>query len=157
MSTRSRLRVPAVLLAILGRDGELAAQEPGAEPSVRRPTAAETGCDTAAARPAEPVFESDSVDQPVQPRRLPIEGMPIRIREVLTGRSVFRFIVEPSGRIDRCSIEVIEETSRAWSDAVLKELRVAHYEPGRKAGRPVRQLVYQVFTYHSDGRLQRPR
>ena len=40
---------------------------------------------------------------------------------------------------------------------MLKELRVAHYEPGRKAGQPVRQVVYQVFTYHSDGRLQKPR
>ncbi|HEU5041076.1 MAG TPA: hypothetical protein VFT84_09665 [Gemmatimonadales bacterium] len=145
----------AALAALAGSPG-LAAQTPAERP-VRRPSAAETGCDTTAAASTEPVFVADSVDQPVEARRLPIEGMPIRIREVLTGRSVFRFVVERSGRIDRCSIEVVEETSRAWSDAVLKELRVAHYEPGRKGGQPVRQLVYQVFTYHSDGRLQRPR
>ncbi len=136
----------------------LRAQTPDtADGGPRRLTAAETYCDTTAPTPTEPVFESDSVDRPVQARRLAIEDMPIRISEVLKGRSVFRFIVGPSGRVEPCSIELVEETSRAWSDAVLKELRVARYEPGRKAGRPVRQVVYQVFNYHSDGRLQKPR
>lgn len=144
----------AALLLLMGASaGRLGAQEPLS----RRPAPHESGCDSTAAAGTEPVFAADSVDRPVEARRLPVEGMPIRIREVLTGRSVFRFVVLPSGRIDRCSIEVVEETSRAWSDAVLRELRSARYEPARKDGRPVRQLVYQVFTYHSDGRLQRPR
>ena len=143
------------LLAWVAAGARLAAQEPAELP--RRPAARETGCDSTAGVSSEPVFVPDSVDRPVQARRLPIEGMPVRIREVTTGRSVFRFVVEASGRIDRCSIEVVEETSRAWSDAVLKELRVAHYDPARRGGRPVRQLVHQVFTYHSDGRLERPR
>jgi len=143
------------LLAALTAGARLAAQEPAELP--RRPPAHETGCESTVAASTEPVFVADSVDRPVQARRLPIEGMPIRIREVVSGRSVFRFVVEPSGRIDRCSIEVVEETSRAWSAAVLKELRVAHYDPARRGGWPVRQLVYQVFTYHSDGRLERPR
>jgi len=143
------------LLAALTAGARLAAQEPTELP--RRPPPHETGCESTVAASTEPVFVADSVDRPVQARRLPIEGMPIRIREVVSGRSVFRFVVEPSGRIDRCSIEVVEETSRAWSAAVLKELRVAHYDPARRGGRPVRQLVYQVFTYHSDGRLERPR
>jgi hypothetical protein len=123
----------------------------------RRPSVAETGCDTSRIRAGGAVFESDSVDQPVEPRRLQIDDMPIRIREVLTGRSVFRFVVESSGRVDPCSIAVLEETSRAWSDAVLKELRFARYRPARRGGQPVSQLVFQVFTYHSDGRLQKPR
>jgi hypothetical protein len=148
---------PAFVLAFItlaAADG-LAAQIPG-EPT-RRLTAEETGCDSSTAQPTEPVFEQDSVDQPVRPRRLAIEGMPIRIREVLTGRSVFRFVIASSGQIERCTIELVEETARAWSDAVLKELRVAHYGPAKKDGRPVRQMVYQVFNYHSDGRLQKPR
>ena len=36
--------------------------------------------------------------------------MPFRAREVSAGGTVLRFIVEPSGKIDRCSIEVVEET-----------------------------------------------
>jgi hypothetical protein len=143
-------------LTVLAAAGaRLAAQEPGELP--RRPPAQETGCDSSAAGSGEPEYVVDSVDRPVQARRLPIEGMPVRIREVTSGRSVFRFVVETSGRIDRCSIEVVEETSRAWSEAVLKELRVARYDPARRGGRPVRQLVHQVFVYHSDGRLERPR
>jgi hypothetical protein len=149
----SRARIAAVLLLGFG-NARLPAQTPEVPP--RRPSAAESGCDSTTTS-TDPVFDADSVDRPARARRLPIEGMPLRVREVLTGRSVFRFVVEASGRIDRCSIAVLEETSRAWSDAVLKELRVAQYDPARKGGQPVRQLVHQVFTYHSDGRLQPPR
>jgi hypothetical protein len=59
----------------------------------------------------------------------------------------------PTGRIDRCSIELVEEAAPAWTDAVLKQLRSARYRPARLAGRPVRQRVYQIFTYHEDGRF----
>jgi hypothetical protein len=63
-----------------------------------------------------------------------------------------RFIVEPSGRIDRCSIVLVEESSPIWTEAVLKELRQARYRPARRGGENVSQVVYQIFTYHQDGR-----
>ncbi|HEX6104270.1 MAG TPA: hypothetical protein VFZ26_01720 [Gemmatimonadales bacterium] len=151
-----RLTWPAAALLWLAAAGALAAQETPNSPP-RRLLPAETGCDTTAAPAADSVYDADSVDQPVEPVRLPVEDMPLRVREVLRGRSVFRFVVEPSGRIDRCSIALVDETSREWTGAVLEELRVARYRPARKAGRPVRQVVHQIFTYHSDGRLQRPR
>jgi hypothetical protein len=72
--------------------------------------------------------------------------------EVLAGRTMLRFVVDGSGWVDRCSIVLVEESSPEWTAAVLTELRRARYEPARKGGRRVRQLVYQVFTYHSDGR-----
>jgi hypothetical protein len=78
------------------------------------------------------------------------------LREVLTGRTMLRFVVEPSGWVDKCSIELVEESSAVWTDAVLPELRRARYEPARKDGKRVRQVVYQVFTYHSDGRRDVP-
>lgn len=142
------------LLLSVAVASRLPAQESG---TPRTLSPAETGCDSARMATSDSVYEADSVDQPVEARRLPIEGMPVRVREVTTGRSVFRFVVEPSGRVDRCSITLLQETSRAWSDAVLRELRVARYRPARRSGRPVRQLVHQVFTYHSDGRLPPPR
>jgi hypothetical protein len=74
------------------------------------------------------------------------------MREVLTGSTMLRFVVDGSGWIDRCSIVLVEEASPEWTAAVLTELRGARYEPARKGGRRVRQVVYQVFTYHSDGR-----
>ncbi len=134
--------------------GGLAAQEPG--DTLRRLSTAATGCDSSRVAPADTVYRYDQVDQPVKARRLEIEDMPVRMREVTTGESVFRFIVEASGQINRCSIELVKETNRNWTDAVVKQLRAAKYTAARKGGETVRQLVYQTFTYHSDGRLERP-
>ncbi len=134
--------------------GPLSGQGPGA---LRPLSAAQTGCDTAHRVVPDTVYESNMVDQAVVADRLPIKEMPLRIGQVLTGRAVFRFLVEPSGGIDRCSIELIEESAPAWTDAVLKELRRARYRPARRGGEKVWQRVYQVFTYHQDGRfLQGP-
>lgn len=119
----------------------------------RQLSRAQTGCDSQRRPAADSVYESDAVDQPVRPRRLDIERMPFRAREVISGRSVLRFIVEPSGRIDGCSMAVLEEEDQTWTDAVVKELRFTRYQPARRGGQPVRQRVYQQFTYHSDGRL----
>lgn len=120
-------------------------------------SARETNCVPPAVAPSDSVYDTDGVDEPVQPRRLAIEGMPFRTNEILTGRSVFRFIVEASGKIDRCSIVVLEETVPAWTAEVVKELRYARYRPARRGGQSVRQWVHQLFTYHSDGRVQRRR
>jgi hypothetical protein len=147
-----RLLSPAVLIVALA--GPLVGQETGAPGQL---SAAQTGCDTSQRIIPDSVYESDTVDEPVEAVRLPIEDMPLRMREVLSGRSVFRFVVEPSGRIDRCSIELIEESAPAWTAAVLKELRQARYRPARRDGQKVWQRVYQIFTYNQDGRFLRGR
>jgi glycyl-tRNA synthetase (class II) len=74
-----------------------------------------TGCDALQPTHTDSVYESSSVDVPVEAVRLPIDEMPMRVREVISGRSVLRCIVEPSGRIDRCSIVLVEESSPIWS------------------------------------------
>ena len=144
-------RLPSIALCCLAIGGPVFAQT--AEPSPRRLSSAETGCDSLKPAGTDSVYEAEVVDRPVEATRLPVEELPFRAREVLDGRSVFRFVVEASGRVDRCSIVLLEETDRAWSDAVLRELRVARYRPARRAGQAVRQRVYQLFTYHNDGRL----
>lgn len=119
---------------------------------------AETGCDstprsvTDHRSGTDSVYQADSVDRPVRAPYVRVSGLPYRMREVLTGRTMLRFVVDPSGWVDRCTIALVEESSAEWTAAVLSELRRARYEPARKGGRRVRQLVYQVFTYHSDGR-----
>jgi hypothetical protein len=62
--------------------------------SPRQLSPAETGCDTSHRVVPDSVYEWDMVDKPVEAERLPIEDMALRMREVLSGRSVFRFIVE---------------------------------------------------------------
>ena len=81
-----------------------------------------------------------------------VTELPYRMREVQTGRTMLQFVVDAEGRVERCSIALVEESSPEWTTAVLPELRRARFDPARKDGRKVRQLVYQVFTYHSDGR-----
>src|SRR5918998_1632182 len=107
----------------------------------RELSARETRCDTSQPVSGDSVYESTTVDEPVQAERLQIDDMPLRVREVISGRSVFRFIVEPSGRIDRCSIVLVEETSPIWTEAVLKQLRQARYRPARRGSHMVRQRV----------------
>ncbi|HEY7481655.1 MAG TPA: hypothetical protein VH680_14160 [Gemmatimonadales bacterium] len=138
-----------VALLALGAIGPLVAQDS----LPRRLTHRETGCDTLTRASTDSVYQADAVDRPVEPTRLQIRDLPFRAREVITGRSVLSFIVESSGRIDRCSVELLEEAAPEWTAVVLKELRHARYEPARLRGHPVRQRVYQVFTYHNDGRL----
>ena len=127
----------------------LLAQEP-VRP--RQLSPAETGCDSLRQTAADSVYEADGVDRPVRAPYVRVSGLPYRLREVLTGRTMLRFVVDGSGWVDRCSITLVEESSPEWTTAVLKDLRGARYEPARKGGQKVRQLVYQVFTYHSDGR-----
>ncbi len=146
-------RCAALALSLLGT----ASASAQTDTLPRRLSAKETGCVPPAVAPADSVYQYGEVDEPVQPRRLAIEGMPFRAGEILTGRSVFRFIVGASGGIDRCSIVVLEETVPAWTAAVVKELRYARYRPARREGRAVRQWVNQLFTYHSDGRIQERR
>jgi hypothetical protein len=129
--------------------GWLLAQEP-VRPRQLAP--AETGCDSLRPTAADSVYEADAVDRPVRAPYLRVSGIPYRMREVLTGRTMLRFVVDASGWVDRCSIALVEESSPEWTTAVLKDLRGARYEPARRGDQKVRQLVYQVFTYHSDGR-----
>jgi hypothetical protein len=143
-------RLPGVAALSLVLAAPLAGQSAGGP---RQLPAAQTGCDTSQRVLPDSVYESDTVDEPVDAVRLPIEDLPFRMREVLSGRSVFRFIVEPSGRIDRCSIELIEESDPAWTESVLKELRRARYRPARRGDQKVWQRVYQIFTYNQDGRF----
>jgi hypothetical protein len=138
-----------VVCACLAAPGGLVAQE--AE-RARQLSTAETGCDSLRPAGTDSVFEVDAVDRPVRAPYVRVNGLPYRMREVLTGRTMLRFVVDSTGWVDRCSIVLVEESSTAWTAAVLPELRRARYEPARKSGRRVRQLVYQIFTYHSDGR-----
>lgn len=143
------LRISSLLWTCLGATG-LSAQGP-APP--RRLSAAETGCDSLRPAATDSVYHADAVDRAVRAPYVRVAALPYRMREVLRGRTMLSFVVDSAGRIDGCSIAIVEESSAEWTAAVLKELRHSRYEPARKNGRKVRQLVYQLFTYHSDGRL----
>ena len=138
--------VVALCLAVVAR---LGAQTP-APP--RQLTAEETGCDSTRPAATGPVYQADSVDRAARAPYVRVTDLPYRKGDVQTGRTMLEFVVDAEGRVERCSIKLVEESSPEWTTAVLPELRRARFDPARKDGRKVRQLVYQVFTYHSDGR-----
>jgi hypothetical protein len=146
-------RIVGVVCVCLATPRWLLAQDPD---RVRPLSAVETGCDSLREAVTDSVYEADAVDRPVRAPYVRVKALPYRRREVLTGRTMLRFVVDSSGWVDRCSIVLVEESSAEWTTAVLKELRGVRYDPARKGGQRVRQLVYQVFTYHSDGRTDRP-
>jgi outer membrane biosynthesis protein TonB len=151
----SPARVLPFLARIAGSMGACAAVAAALSAQDAQPrqlSAAETGCDSSSRAPTDSAFQADSVDRMARAPYVRVNTLPYRMRDVRTGRTMLRFIVDSSGRVERCSITLVEESSPDWTAAVLPELRRARYEPARKDGRQVRQVVYQVFTYHSDGR-----
>ena len=111
-----------------------------------------TGCDSTHLAPSDTVFLADQVDRPVRPSRLTLQKMPLRLGHVLRGRSVIRFIVEPTGKINRCSIVLVQEESPEWTDSVVTQLRSSRYEPARRSGEKVAQWVEQLFIFQNDAR-----
>jgi hypothetical protein len=141
--------VVGVIALCLGFAATLGAQQPA---PVHQLSAAETGCDSTRPAATEPVYRADSVDRAARAPYVRVSELPYHGRAVETGRTMLQFVVDAEGRVERCSIALVEESSPEWTSAVLPELRKARFDPARKDRRKVRQLVYQVFTYHSDGR-----
>lgn len=138
------------LCLALGPVGFAAAQTSPEPP--RRLPAALTGCDSSGAVLPDTVYGADQVSRGVRPSRLALQNMPLRLRHVLRGRSVIRFIVEPTGKINRCSIVLVQEESPEWTDTVITKLRSARYEPARRGEEKVAQWVEQLFIFQNDGR-----
>jgi hypothetical protein len=142
-------RIACALCTCLAIPARLHGQAPD---QPRRLSAVETGCDSLRPASSDSVYQADGVDRPAKAPYVRVNTMPYRMRDVQTGRTMLRFVVDSAGWVDRCTIALVEESSSDWTTAVLPELRRARFEPARKDGRRVRQLVYQVFIYHSDGR-----
>jgi len=111
-----------------------------------------TGCDSTQPMLPDTVYLADQVDRPVRPSRLALQNMPLRLRHVLRGHSIIRFFVEPSGKINRCSIVLVQEASPEWTDSVVTQLRSSRYDPARRGGQKVAQWVEQLFVFQNDAR-----
>ena len=52
--------------------------------------------------------------------------------------TTLRFTLEPSGKVDLCSAEVLSETSEEWTGRVLYTLSLERFQPATVHGRPAR-------------------
>ena len=61
--------------------------------------------------------------------------------------TVLRFVVDTTGAIDPCSMRVLQESSRRWTESVAEVVFPARFAPARFQGRPIRYVI--TFRYRS--------
>jgi len=54
-------------------------------------------------------------------------------------------VVDTTGEIDPCSVRVLRESSRQWSESVLEVVLPARFVPARLRGKPIRYVI--TFRY----------
>ena len=59
--------------------------------------------------------------------------------------TLLRFVIDTTGIIDPCSVRVLQESSRQWTESVIEVVLPARFLPARFQGRPIRYVV--TFRY----------
>ena len=127
--------------AFLAAPASISAQA-AAQP--RQLSAAQTGCDSLRQPSVDSVYEADAVDRPVRAPYVRVRALPYRLKEVLTGRTMLRFVVDQAGWVDRCTISLVEESSSEWTAAVLPEADDAPF--GHDGSTGARRCVHHYGT-----------
>jgi len=63
------------------------------------------------------------------------------------GLATLRFVIDSTGRVDMSTVRVINATHKLFAQAVISAMPKMKYRPATIAGRPVRLLVQQSFTF----------
>ena len=61
--------------------------------------------------------------------------------------TLLRFVVDTTGIIDPCSVRVLQESSRQWTESVVEAVLPARFIPARFQGRPIRYVI--TFRYEA--------
>jgi TonB family protein len=69
------------------------------------------------------------------------------------GMVSMRFVVDSTGRVDMSTVRVVNTTHRLFAQAVITAMPKMKYRPASIAGRPVRLLVQQSFSFQ----IQKPK
>lgn len=126
---------------------------PPVDPNASPTTELETGPTSTAAGGGVPgafnAFEVDveavAVTGSIRPR------YPDALRATGTeGQVIAQFIVNEKGRADRESFKVISSTHKLFTDAVSRALPQMRFKPAKMGGKPVSQLVQQLFVFKLD-------
>jgi|SRR5688572_14539159 len=101
------------------------------------------------------ILMADQVDVQAHPE--PGKGLKIDYpsplyAERISGTVVAEFIVNADGKVETGSIGIISSPHELFSEAVRTAVARGKYLPATLAGRPVRQLVHQPFTFAPPGR-----
>ena len=78
---------------------------------------------------------------------------PDRLRASGTeGQVIAQFVVNEKGRVDRNTFKVVSSTNTLFTDAVNRALPQMRFKPAKIGGKPVSQLVQQLFVFRLDDR-----
>ncbi|MEO5509564.1 MAG: TonB family protein [Longimicrobiales bacterium] len=76
---------------------------------------------------------------------------PDRLRASGTeGQVIAQFVVNEKGRADRKTFRVLSSTNTLFDDAVSRALPQMRFKPAKIGGKPVSQLVQQLFVFKLD-------
>ena len=143
----SNTRVRLVLIVSLVLPGvHLAAQEVDLKPRHVIPPG--VSCTTAQ---LEGAAKPDT--NPGPPVRPPVQTRPIpkpRLAILPTGpdETVLLFVVDTTGAVDPCSVRVLRESSRLWTESVVEALLQSRFAPATLQGRPIRFVTRFRYTTH---------
>lgn len=96
------------------------------------------------------VFTADQVDTTaglINPAALRIEYPPTLFAEAVPGLVIAEYVVDTLGVVEEGTFSIVSSSDPLFSEAVRIALVRAAYEPARRGGRRVRQLVHQPFTF----------
>lgn len=107
------------------------------------------------------VFTADQVDTTaglIDVASWRIQYPPTLFAEAVPGLVIAEYVVDTLGSVEEGTFSIVSSTHPLFSEAVRTALVRASYEPARRGGRRVRQLVHQPFTFAAPerGTGQRP-
>jgi TonB family protein len=90
------------------------------------------------------IISLDSADVPPGMRITPFIIVPDSLHHRYA-RTVLELVIDRTGRVDPCRIRVLEETTPAFTAAVLLALKKTRYSPAQRHGQVVAIRVKQPF------------
>jgi hypothetical protein len=58
-----------------------------------------------------------------------------------------KFAIDTTGEIDPCSVRVLRESSRQWTESVVEAILQGRFVPAKFQGRPIRYVITFQYTH----------
>jgi periplasmic protein TonB len=107
-----------------------------------------------AAASAAPIFAGEDLDtppklvNPTKTARVVSDSYPANLRRMGVGGSVqVQFVIDPNGKVEPESIEVLQASTPAFGDAAREAARKIEFHPGKSKGQTVRTKVLLPIVY----------
>lgn len=101
-------------------------------------------------RPADTatIFDPDELDSPVRLLQLvPVETYALHDQQDEHPAAVLAFVIGKDGRVEDCSVRLMQQSSPAWAEASVRALADEMFSIPTRDSRPVRTQLSQRFTY----------